>query len=236
MDAQEKVVNEYLIKQGYELITFEPDGNVTPDFLVNGLIAIEVRRLNQHFENEEGCLKGLEEDSIPLYQAVHGMLKNYDHMFSGKTYFVFLRFRRPLEKWKAVKKEVDKALKNFSLSPTEKTLEIPINNSLTLKIIPAGTPINGKQYLMAGYSDLDSGGWILSEMERNILICSEKKLKTVEKHRTKYPTWWLFLVDHIGHGIGEDEKIHLNQELLSGHDWDKVVIVNPLKIEDAYEI
>lgn len=236
MDDQEKVINEYLNKQGYKSIEYEPDGNVPPDFLANNSIAIEVRRLNQHYENKSGDTNGLEEVSIPLYQTVHRMLSNFDHLYVGKTYFVYLRFKRPLEKGRKAKNKIINALESFSSSPCDERTEITIGNNLALKIFPAGAPREGKFYLMAGYSDQDSGGWILSELERNILICSEEKLEKIEKYREKYQTWWLALVDHIGHGIGEDERKHLNQELLSAHDWDKVIIVNPLKTGEAYEI
>ena len=206
MDDQEKIVNEYLISKGYKSIKYEPDGNIPPDFLVNDSIAIEVRRLNQHYENDEGTHKGLEVDSIPLYQTVYRMLPDYDRMYSGKTYFVYLRFRRPMEKGKKGKKEIKKVLSDFSQSPTNVRTEIAVNNSLTIKIFPANTPKDGKFFLMAGYSDQDSGGWVLSELERNILLCSEEKLGKVEKYRKNYSVWWLALVDHIGHGIGEDER------------------------------
>jgi hypothetical protein len=236
VDAQEKIVNDYLVYKGYESIEYEPDGNIPPDFLVDGSIAIEVRRLNQHYESEDGETTGLEVTSFPLYGLVHDLLDSYDQLFTGKTYFVYLRFRRPLGKGKVVRNTVKEALDEFSKSPSVKTTEIKINNNLSLKIFPAGTPREGKLYLMAGYTDRDSGGWVLSELERNILICSEEKLQKVEKYRSSYPTWWLALVDHIGHGIGDDEKRHLNNGLLSGHDWDKVIIVNPLNSQEAYEI
>jgi hypothetical protein len=192
--------------------------------------------LNQHYEAEDGETTGLEVGSFPLYGLVHKLLADYDHLFAGKTYFVYLRFRRPIEKGKVVKKSVKKALDEFLKSPSEKTVEVKIIDNLSIKIIPAGTPRKGKLYLMAGYTDRDSGGWVLSELERNILICSEEKLVKVEKHRSNYSTWWLALVDHIGHGIGDDEKRHLNEGLLSGHDWDRVIIVNPINSQEAYEI
>jgi len=43
MDASEKLVAKYLAHRGYMDVIYEPDGNVPPDFLVNGCIAIEVR-------------------------------------------------------------------------------------------------------------------------------------------------------------------------------------------------
>jgi len=44
---------------------YEPDGNTPPDFLVNGTIAVEVRRLNQNEIIESGH-RGLEVTTFPL--------------------------------------------------------------------------------------------------------------------------------------------------------------------------
>ena len=46
MNAAELIAEKYLQHIGHELVEFEPDGNVTPDFLVNKRVAVEVRRLN----------------------------------------------------------------------------------------------------------------------------------------------------------------------------------------------
>ena len=52
MKQEEKWVEEYLTHRGFRDIVYEPDGNVPPDFLIDGKIAIEVRRLNQHHEDK----------------------------------------------------------------------------------------------------------------------------------------------------------------------------------------
>ncbi len=54
MDRTEKLVSEHLAHRGYKYVVYEPDGNIPPDFLVDGSIAIEVRRLNQnHFDGQD---------------------------------------------------------------------------------------------------------------------------------------------------------------------------------------
>jgi hypothetical protein len=66
VDASEVLADAYLRHCGYTDVKYEPDGNIPPDFLVNGRIAIEVRRLNQNYVAPEGN-KGLEEVRIPLF-------------------------------------------------------------------------------------------------------------------------------------------------------------------------
>ncbi|MDH5300225.1 MAG: hypothetical protein OEW58_02555 [Gammaproteobacteria bacterium] len=214
MDAQEKIAKDYLAYKGYESIEFEPDGNIPPDFLVDGTIAIEVRRLNQNYENEDGETSGLEEDRFPLYNLVNQLLDSYDQQFFGKTYFVYLWFRRPVGSGKVVRNAVKEALDEFSKCPLDKKTKIKINSNLSLNILPASSSKNGKLYLLGGCSDRDSGGWVLSELERNILICSEEKLQKVQRYRSNYSVWWLVLINRLGFEIGNDEKRYLNDGIL----------------------
>ena len=54
----ERIVESYLISLQIGKVVYEPDGKVPPDFLVDGRIAVEVRRLNQHYA-VEGVSEGL---------------------------------------------------------------------------------------------------------------------------------------------------------------------------------
>ncbi len=47
MNRDERIVEGYLNSLNLGKAVYEPDGKVPPDFLVDGRIAIEVRRLNQ---------------------------------------------------------------------------------------------------------------------------------------------------------------------------------------------
>lgn len=234
MDEQEKIVNEYLKNKGYKKIVFEPDGNVTPDFLVDDEIAIEVRRLNQHHTDGEAST-GLEVGTIPLYQAIYGLLPEYKSKYNGKSYFVFFKYKRPIKEIKSIKKDIREILDDYLNNPCVTTVEIKLNDNFSVKIIPASKQYD-TPYLIGGYSDRDSGGWVLSEIEHNILICSEEKMYKVDKVRDNYSIWWLALVDHIGGYLNDMEKSQLDDELVKGHNWDKVLIINPNNVDQTYEI
>jgi len=45
MDRSETVGMHHLLFRGHSDVIYEPDGNVPPDFLVEGRSAVEVRRL-----------------------------------------------------------------------------------------------------------------------------------------------------------------------------------------------
>jgi hypothetical protein len=76
-----------------------------------------------------------------------------------------------------------------------------------------------------GNTDGDSGGFVLSEPDRNIRICVAEKTKKIARVREKYPYWWLLLVDHIAFGLNGSDREHLRQLLQLGHSWDKIIVV-----------
>ena len=82
---------------------------------------------------------------------------------------------------------------------------------------------------MGGCSDLDSGGWVIPELERNLRICIDEKTSKTRAIREKYPEWWLALIDFIN--CGEKEVLHV-----PAHNWDKIILISPLDHTKAYEI
>jgi len=157
MQEEEKIVEQYLRGQGYSNIVFEPHGNTTPDFVVNGDIAIEVRRLNQNYQKAE-TYYGLKEDGKPLYDLVEELLEKFGEHFCGKTYAVFLEYQRPLphrREVRGIKNKIKNELNNFRLNPTEQKNIIYSNQNISIEIHPA-TPKPGIFYFMGGEHDLDS--------------------------------------------------------------------------------
>lgn len=75
MDTSEQVAFDYLSSRGFISVVYEPDGNVPPDFLVDGRIAVEVRRLNQHEETPNGP-RGLEDVAFPLEARMRRLVRS----------------------------------------------------------------------------------------------------------------------------------------------------------------
>src|ERR1700733_14207456 len=119
MDGSEQLVENYLKHIGFKDVLYEPDGNVPPDFLADGRVAIEVRRLNQNYDDGGGRgLRGLEEVAIPLWRRVRDYLTNLGPApASGQSWFVFYRFSRPVPAWKTLLRELDGVLKAFMANP-----------------------------------------------------------------------------------------------------------------------
>jgi hypothetical protein len=112
VNSAERIAQEYLLRLGYERIEYEPDGNVPPDFLVDGSIAVEVRKLNQNHVTADG-VRGLEHLAVPLERKMDSLLKSFHGPTHEASWFVLFTFRRPVPEWKQLRKMVTTALGSF---------------------------------------------------------------------------------------------------------------------------
>jgi hypothetical protein len=237
MKAEERIAEKYLRHIGLELVEFEPDGNVTPDFLVNKRIAVEVRRLNQNFEDAAGNTRGLEVAAIPLAQKFDRLLKSLGPSTNGETWFVAIDFNRPIEPWSTLRSKLEATLIDFKLNASRQQRTIQVGESVELDLIRASKD-HGSAFTLGGYSDGDSGGWVMGEVERNLRICIAEKEKKVAPHRHKYPEWWLLLVDHIDYGMEEEDRSMFKESVMPHikHSFDRIIFVNPLDHRYGFEV
>lgn len=235
VDATEQLVYDYLRHQGYTEIAYEPDGKVPPDFLVNGRIAVEARRLNQNYAASSRP-HGLEEDARPLWESIEKLALSLGPPLHGKSWFLFLNFRRPIKIGKQLKTAIRSVLQSFIISPSEENTEIEIDRSLSLELFPASV-LHATFYVMGGQMDLDSGGWMLAEVERNLRLCIREKTEKRNKNAKQYyPEWWLVLSDHIGYGLASYDREQLREQVSFSHDWDRIVLINPLNHTCAFKL
>lgn len=232
MDKSEQIAESHLKSRGFQSIVYEPDGNIPPDFLVDGQIAVEVRRLNQNEDTAEGP-RGLEEVAIPLQGAVKRLLKELGPSRGGESWYVMYDFRRPLAAdWRPALRG---SLMAFRDGPERQTGRRAVAPRLKVNLIRAGRSYQDF-FVLGGYADGDSGGFVLSELNRNIRICVLDKTNKVARVRANYPEWWLLLVDHIGFGLDATGRVELRQLLQLEHSWDKILIVSPIDPPMAYEL
>lgn len=234
MDPTEKLVSEYLAHRGYTEVVYEPDGNVTPDFLVNGTIAIEVRRLNQnHFA--VGKAEGLEKEAIPLWERVKKLLTSLGAPTRGESWCVFFRFSRPVERWKTLAPKLRKELETFRDAPLQKKQTIARTNGFELDVFRAPKP-QATLFVIGGCNDQDSDGWLLAKMETNITYCASEKSGKIDHVRSKYGQWWLALVDYIGYSLDGFERELFRDQVSVEHDWGKIILIDPRDPKRWFEI
>jgi hypothetical protein len=234
MDPSERIVAEYLVHRGFRDVVYEPDGKVPPDFVIDGRIAVEVRRLNQNEETSEG-LRGLEEVAIPLQAKVVRLLAALGPATGDESWYVFYSLRRPLAQWKQLAGALRRELTAFQNDPERKPPSRAAVPGLDLSLIRAGRPYSDF-FVSGGYADSDSGGFVLSELNRNVCICVAEKTRKVARVRHKYQEWWLALVDHIGYGLNDSDFERLRQLLRLNHSWNKIILVNPLDATKGHEL
>jgi hypothetical protein len=235
LDQSETLAKEYLCHLGFQDIIYEPDGNIPPDFLVDNTIAVEVRQLNQN-EITDSEYHGLEEIAIPLSMSVKKLLASLGAAGSRHSWFVCYTFKRPLLPWDQLHALLRKELIRFRENqPAHSRARIAISDHFRLDLIPATDP-HPSFFVFGGYSDQDSGGWVFSETQKNLRICITEKTNKIARFRGKYETWWLILIDLIGYGVEDCDRTLFRGHLAIDHEWNKIILLNPLDPQSAYEL
>jgi hypothetical protein len=234
MDDTEAIAEKYLAQLGLGTPVYEPDGNVPPDFSLGRHIAVEVRRLNQNDQTAERP-RGLEKDQIPLLHRMRRLLASLGPPRAGRSWLVSFRIRRPLEPWKTLEPELRRLLEEFAAQTASRVEPADLGSSLRLRVHPASSP-HREMFVLGSYTDRDSGGWLLAEMERNLTLCIRDKTCKIQPYRAKYREWWLVFIDHIGFGLRGYERDVFDERIRVQHDWDRVVLIDPHDHTWAFDV
>lgn len=237
MDESESIVEKYLTNLGRGTVTFEPDGNIPPDFSLAGNIGVEVRRLNQNYIHHDGSTEGLEELGIPLWQRLEKLLPSVAPSSSGESWFVGIDFHRPIGPWKPLWAKIRGELLAFMARSDRMPAMISIADNFELELFRSSED-QGTFFLLGGGGDDDSGGWVMAEIEKNIRLCIAEKERKIAPYRNKYSEWWLVLTDHIDFGMKpEDREIFRAQVMPTvPHSFDKIVLIDPRNHHHAFEV
>ena len=209
---------------GFSSVVYEPDGNIPPDFVINGEIAVEVRRLNQNF-SDGSRMQGLEEVSIPLWQKMTKLVESIAET-DGNSWFVWFRFSRPAPFWKSLEPQLRDALLEFKASARKYRRVIYSDQNFQVEVAEASKPLE-TFFRIGGMTDQQAGGWVVAELILNIQHCASEKLGKIEPYRDKYKTWWLALTNHTGFKLDQYDQQQLQQHLTRPNGWDKVLLVTP---------
>lgn len=222
MDRSESLAQSYLESLGLGAPAYEPDGRVPPDFTL-GDIAIEVRRLNQNHETTGGY-EGLESGQAGILRYVEKVLPSFGPPKDGQGWWVFLTFWRPID-GKSIKQALPKALAAFYAAPDPSGLDVKLTRTFELEIRPAGIPV-ANHFMLGGFSDFDQGGFVASEIIRNLNLCIAEKAAKVAPYQDRYREWWLVLPDHIGPDLDADERQTIGEHV-DLRTFSRVVLIHP---------
>ncbi|MCF8504084.1 MAG: hypothetical protein K9G59_04155 [Caulobacter sp.] len=223
MDRSEQLALEYLQSLGLGDIIYEPDGQTTPDFVIDGRIAVEVRRLNQNFETPNGHT-GLEVVEAPILRFVETLLPRYGPAPEGRGWWISYDFRRPVD-WKAVKSALPKALAEFKAAPSPSGADMHLTGTFKLEIRPAGIAVE-HLFMLGGYADYDAGGFVAGEIIRNLNLCVAEKAAKISHRYAHYAEWWLVLPDYIGPDLNSEERSSIGQHV-NLQAFSCVILIHP---------
>lgn len=237
MDSSEQLVEKYLQELGLGEVVFEPDGNIPPDFSINKSIAIEVRRLNQNHESPDGSTQGLEEAALPLEQRLEKFLQTLGPSRTGESWFVGIEFHRPVGPWKPIRTQIERQLRAFMLEPNRAQTTFVITENVKIDLLKAGQD-HGRFFLFGSSDDDDSGGWVMSEVVRNLRLCIAEKERKILPYRARYQEWWLLLVDHVAYSMDTDgRKVFRNEWMPKiSHSFNKLIFLDPRDHRNAFVV
>jgi len=236
--VEEQIVEKFLHQRGHSSV-YEPRGNTTtPDFLVDGRIAVEVRRLNQNFVSADGRKDGLEKQWFSIIGGTKKTLPTFLHSFhvpiNDESWFVSLRFRRPVENWRSLRPKLHEKLTDFINQPARSACDVTLNPNFRFSLYPAERRFP-TYFVLASIVDSDMGGWVVAEMLKNINLCISEKAENIAKIRSQYAEWWLMLVDCTYLGFNNDDYISLCEATSFGNTFDRILIINPRDYSHAFE-
>jgi len=234
MDKAEKIVEQYLISKSYETVVYEPTVNATPDFLVDGRIAVEVTRLNIHYDDHLLEPYAHVQHLIPVYQSLRNMLLKFGPSIDGESWLVFFSLMHPFKGWGAIRAAVKSELDAFYACKNRENCSFKVAESIEITLRKAHKQME-TFYFYAGGSEDFQGCLVISEMNRNIQIAADLKSVKIKSEKEKYDQWWLALVDGIGCGISGQDFEQLLSMPLNRLDWNKILLVNPLVPTEAHE-
>lgn len=234
MNREEELAKKYLETLSPESLEFEPDGNIPPDFLLNGNIAIEVTRLNEHIE-VQGILKRIDDDSFSITELVKNVLHSYESSFDGRCFWVAIDIRTPFGNRKRTKKKLVSLLQSFQ-TPESVVChrEYTVTDGLTVSFTPGSFNSDAPVFRLGAISQHETGGWVYDEVSKNTKHCISTKSSKIKPYREIYKEWWLVLVDSVAYG-NYSEYFENFKETIGKGLFEKIIVLEALDGKYVYE-
>ncbi|MGQ3003471.1 MAG: hypothetical protein ACT6UH_07105 [Hydrogenophaga sp.] len=226
MDAAEKLAHEFLVEEGRSSICYEPNGTSTyPDFSVEGNVAVEVRRLDQHHLND-GVAEDLQDAA---YRVRHRMEKLCEELGEGDgtSWFVCYRFSRPVPPWKVLIPKLKAAMLDFKALNFKTNRLLYEDSHFELEVIAASDRL-ASFFRLGGMLDKQSGGFVVAEFIQNIERCAVEKAKKRARCPVDYMESWLVLVNTTGMKLDARDRAQLMENIKRPPQWDRVVILRAM--------
>jgi hypothetical protein len=233
VDRAEEWAQEYLERRfrGQGRVVHEPDGNVPPDFVIDGRVAVEVRRLSEHERGENP--RPLMQTEIPFQKRLRAIAASVCSPCSH-TLLVYVEYSRPLPSSKALAAGARPFLEALAASADPEGMSRRVTPTVFMKCLTA-QPVRDRPFRF-GWVDLNGGGTPMLMLQRNLRLCVEDKSDKTAAFRQKYPEWWLVLVNDVPFGLSECAREDAAEWLAMEHDWDEIVLIDWADNSQSFEL
>lgn len=236
MRRDELIASAFLKTLDIGSVKYEPDGNVTPDFLLDGRIGVEVRRLNLNYILPNGKVEGYETLGASAWRMMERVAKTFGPSIDGETWNIVMGFRRPIV-WKTLEPVVVARLNEFKASSCREDITLRFGDNFELDLMRSRRD-KGSFFCLMGGGNADAGGAVMALVEQNLRLCVEEKERKVAPHRHKHNEWWLLLINRVDiHMEAEDYEEFskkLNPPLV--HAFNRILIIDPRDNANWFEI
>lgn len=233
MNPEETVVKKYFELHQSGIIIHEPDGNITPDFSLNSVIGIEVRRLNQNIYINNTYVD-LDDETRGLYSGIVEVLKSFDSQYSGKSFFVHYTLKRPFRRIFDIKRDLKRQLQDFLDQAVNPPVTLHIPNNLEIEIV-SRTPVSGRTFRFGGGMDDDEDSGVIHSYFTNINLCISEKNKKIEKYKARYQEWWLVLVDKVQSYPDKADLDEIDKHIIDLGNFNRLCIINPVTLDLMFD-
>jgi hypothetical protein len=222
---------DYFTSLGVTEIVHEPDGNVPPDLLIGNKIAVEVRRLNQFFKNQNDEYVPLENLSYGVMKRIHDTIRSYEYVKSESTAWVGVDFERPLVLDKQLNKDL-KTIFDCHLNCLDEQRVYIIRDNLKLRFRKAHRSFN-VPFKWASSSDGDSGGAVVSNVLESLKIVIPEKEKKILPYKANYDIWWLAVIDKVAFSLDDIDHRQLKAAFDIKTFFQKIIIISAFNATSA---
>lgn len=239
-NCDERRAHQWLKSQGYtDIRDLSVDGQDPPDFVVDGRVGVEVRRLNWMTDaNTEN--QGIEEIEKPLERTISKILEDAGEPPGGYSVDVSCDLLdTSLPDTKVIRRQVGQAVDDY-VKILDKALQSGKTSGSWGKRLKCRldmhfqhflTPGPGKFILIPVEAAAHLRGWVVKDLIDNIRRCIADKTDKIKHKVHLYPEWWLVLVerDLYAPGNSDDSWITIRNGLGDTKPWSRIVVLSVIQ-------
>jgi len=233
MNDQEKIVQAFLYSQGYSDIDFEPLGeSKPPDFSLNRVIGVEVRKLNKQIILGQKMID-IEELKHQMYQKLNNFFSQCEMSTHPHSYYVDVNYRRPLKlKSDFLKKLKDSLLEAVMFENLDEYFFLTKNFKYRL----IRTQKMEKTFEIVGWKDLDDGGCVQEDRYLAIKKAIAEKNEKLNSIKNQFSELWLILVDTIFSRVDITTKQDFDRFPKIQSIFDRVILISSRNPNDWIDL